>query len=357
MQMQIITNNEQSQNNMPVPPLVSILLPVYNAALYLRQAVDSIFSQTYEDFEIIALNDGSTDASLEVLHSYCDPRMRIVNSSTNKGVIWNLNRGLMLARGSYIAQLDSDDIAHPSRLEKQVSFLDSHPEIALVGTWANLIDETGHTFDICQTTVESKEIQVLLFKHNCIIHSSVMFRKECVVKIGGYDPASVYAEDYDLWLRLSELHAIANLPETLVSYRIHGRQISFKKLKAQHTAADAARQAALIRRKGIGMLSKDEKLPEQTAWQRLNGAEATIGRDYLVWASRYKQMGRRNMAIKLSLLALLHSPFSEEARNAVFETLINRFLSHEQLRALRWYRYRIKSFIFGRKTHSKGENK
>ncbi len=200
-------------------PRVSILLPVYNCAPFLKDAITSLFTQTFSDFELIAINDGSVDESLEILKSFTDSRLRIVNNGCNLGLVASLNMGIALAESEYIARHDADDVAHPDRLFKQISFLDSYPLIGLLGCAYQKIDERGKPLEIQQFPLENADLQEHLLFGNHFCHPAVMMRRSVLSRIGGYDSQFGTAEDYDLWLRLAEAGEVANLRQPLVSYR------------------------------------------------------------------------------------------------------------------------------------------
>ncbi len=205
-------------------PKVTVLMPVYNAALFLREAIESILSQSFRDFELLIINDGSTDNSIQIIESFSDLRIKVVNNEQNLGVIKSRNKGLVLARGEYIANMDADDISLSSRLEKQVQFLDRHPEVVVLATKLTLIDEEGKgqgywKDDYNCTTIE--QIKQTLPVINCIGQPTVMMRNDIVKKIR-YNEKFLHNEDWGLWLNiLSNGHVIAKLEETLVNYRIH----------------------------------------------------------------------------------------------------------------------------------------
>ena len=214
-------------------PVVSVILPFYNAALYLREAIDSILAQTFTDFELLLVNDGSTDGSESIIQSYTDERIRYIKNETNSGLIFSLNRGIELAGGEWIARMDADDIALPRRLEKQLSFLTINPS-ALLATTVKLIDDSGISLpdwkdDIAHTT--ALQIRKFLPKNNCIAHPTVM-GKASLFKRYQYVQNQKYSEDYDLWLRLSaDGVTIAKLAEPLLYYRILPTSITrFKKV-------------------------------------------------------------------------------------------------------------------------------
>ncbi|HUL01149.1 MAG TPA: glycosyltransferase family A protein [Nitrospirota bacterium] len=201
-------------------PLVSVLLPVYNGATYLAEAIDSILNQTWQDFELIILNDGSKDKSADIILGYDDPRIRYFEHE-NRGLAATLNRGIGLADGKYIARQDHDDISKPERFAKQVEYLDAYPECAMVGTWADLLIQ-GEVRELAlRHPTESAEIKVELLFANPFVHTSIMMRKGCLQDVGGYavDPAREPPEDFELWSRLARRYEVANIPEALVLYR------------------------------------------------------------------------------------------------------------------------------------------
>lgn len=198
-------------------------MPVYNGERFLREAIDSVLSQTYRDFELLVLNDGSTDASRSIVNSYTDRRIRLIDNEQNRGLTATLNRGLAEASSALIARQDADDLSSPNRLAKQVEFLSHHPDVALVGTQARFIDKRGYSSgSILQRACCHDSIKWDLLFDNSFTHSSVMFRKGVVLgEFGGYDETFSYCQDYDLWSRVARCHRVANLRETLVGYRVH----------------------------------------------------------------------------------------------------------------------------------------
>ncbi|HOZ86521.1 MAG TPA: glycosyltransferase, partial [Bacteroidia bacterium] len=203
---------------------VSVLMPVYNASLYLEEAISSILNQSYSDFELIIINDGSTDNSLEIIERFSDTRIILVNNKKNSGIINARNQGLQLAKGKYIANMDADDVSLPQRFEKQVKFLDSHPETAILATRLILITPEGEQSGVwpedyyCVTT---KDIANTLPVINCIGQPTVMMRTEIVRRIG-YHEKFKNNEDWGLWLSvLAEGQGIAKLSEPMLLYRQH----------------------------------------------------------------------------------------------------------------------------------------
>jgi glycosyltransferase involved in cell wall biosynthesis len=209
-------------------PVVSIVMPVYNAERYLELAIKSILNQTHEDYEFIIIDDGSMDDTLDIIKAYSknDKRIRILVNQKNLGIVASLNYGLANARGKYIARMDADDYSHPLRIEKQVAYLDSHPEIGLLGTAYRSIDETGHCLVIRDIPSEDIVIRWISLFNCAFNHPSVMFRNDIYKIVGGYNPDMENAEDYDLWSRMLHYTKVANLLDPLVDYRKNELQIS-----------------------------------------------------------------------------------------------------------------------------------
>ena len=230
-------------------PLVSVLMPVYNGEPYLREAVESILNQSFTDFEFIIIDDGSTDKTPEILKSYADPRLVVVNQA-NIGVTQSLNKAINMARGQYIARMDADDISLPKRLQMQVEFLEKHPTVGLVGTSVIHFDEDGKMIMEKLLLTESAWIKEALLSENQLCHGSVMFRRECIEKVGGYREEFKHIEDYDLWLRIAEHYEVANLAAPLYKWRFNpdGISVSHKLEQDRYTAL--ARQCAERRRRG-----------------------------------------------------------------------------------------------------------
>lgn len=200
-------------------PLVSVILPVYNAEKYLKESIDSILNQTFTDFEFIIINDGSKDKSADIIKSYSDARIVYIEQQ-NIGLANTLNKALGIAKGKYIARQDNDDISHKDRFKKQVEFLEKNPTIALVGTWARIIDEAGNdTGRSHKHACNSDYLKLELVFDNPFVHSSIMAKKDGLLQVGGYNLSNEIFEDHNLWSRVSYQYDVANLPEELLLYR------------------------------------------------------------------------------------------------------------------------------------------
>jgi len=229
---------------------VSVLMPVFNGEKYLGVAVESILAQTYPDFELVILDDGSTDGSLRMLRQFHrrDPRIRII-SREHRGFDETANQLIGLARGEYVALMAQDDIALPERLALQVAFLRNHPEVLCVGGSFELIDEEGRYLTVLRQPETDRDIQRLNLAGRNSIHSAcVMSRREPLLALGGFDPNFYPSEDLDLWLRLGEIGKLANLREPVLRYRIHSESISAQTQSQMHAAARRACERAWQRR-------------------------------------------------------------------------------------------------------------
>ena len=214
-------------------PRVSIVMPVYNALPYLKEAVRSLLTQTFAEIEIVALDDKSTDGSGEFLESIEDPRMRVFRGE-KQGVARLRNRGLNLARGQYYAVMDADDISLPRRIERQVAFMDRNPDIVACGSQAITIDGAGEELGPRECPQRQAEIFASLATCICpMIAPTTIIRVQPLLAVGGYDSGLETSEDFDLWWRLSSRGRLANLPDVLLKYRWHGANESIVKWASQ----------------------------------------------------------------------------------------------------------------------------
>lgn len=248
-------------------PQVSVVLPVWNGERFLKESVDSILAQDFRDFELIIVDDGSTDATGEIISQYADDaRVRVLRQE-NKGLVAALNAGLELSRAALIARLDADDVALPHRLTAQLAYLDSNPNVMAVGSAIELMDAGGRSLGTRRYPV-GKEMATLGLLDGCTLaHPAVMMRKGAVQKVGAYRECFRHAEDYDLWLRVIELGYVDNLPETLIRYRIHDHSVTKKHSARQSFAAKAA--LLLHRRSQAGERLGDSLDPKPISYHTL----------------------------------------------------------------------------------------
>ena len=264
-------------------PAVSVVMPVYNAGRWLRDAVESVLRQTLASLELVAIDDGSTDGSTQLLEqaARADDRVRVIRQS-HQGVVEAMNRGLAESRAPLIARLDADDLAHQTRLARQAEFLERRPDVGLVGAWAIEIDELGRARGRRTPETEPRALKTLLRRTNPIIHSAVMARTDLLRGLGGYRAAFQTAEDYDLWCRASEVTEIANMPEFLVSYRMHSGGVSCGDPLRQAFSARLTKRSAVARREyGI---DPAEALDGPPDWR----SEAAVEAFYAVDAGLYR---------------------------------------------------------------------
>lgn len=201
-------------------PVISVIMPVYNGGDYLREAIDSIINQTYTDFEFIIINDGSSDNSEEIILSYSDERIRYVKNQENLQIVKTLNKGISLARGEFIARMDADDISISNRFEKQIEFMNSHPEISVCGSWIELF---GAAEGVCRYPAVHEEIKAELIYNTALAHPSLLIRKS-FFDTYQYEDKYNKAEDYVLWTKAVRTHMFANIPTVLLKYRLHNNQ-------------------------------------------------------------------------------------------------------------------------------------
>jgi glycosyltransferase involved in cell wall biosynthesis len=233
-------------------PAISVVMPVYNGEAFLAEAIESILNQTFADFEFIIVDNGSTDKTPEILSRYASRDARIrVHQQEERGVGPSYDLAISLAKGRYIARMDSDDIALPTRFQQQFEFLENHPEIGVLGGAATIISADGQPLDVLRPPCSDPEIRlVMTTQSNVMIQPSVMMRREIVLALGGCRQQVLDAMDYDFFLRALERCKIANLDAPLLRYRVHAQQLSVRKIKSQVMSVLAARAAAALRRSG-----------------------------------------------------------------------------------------------------------
>jgi glycosyltransferase involved in cell wall biosynthesis len=235
-----------------------VIIPVRDGARYLGEALQSMLDQDLADIEVIVIDDGSCDNSAAIATSLGerDGRVNVV-ANRGTGIVDALNMGISLARAPLVARMDCDDVSMPDRLRRQVACFDADPDLQLLGTAGMQIDRDGKTLGPLDVPVGNEQLRDALARHNPMLHPTVMLRTEAVRRAGGYRRAFTYAEDYDLWLRLSETGKLANMDARLVKLRSHPGQISRVKEDQQKAAAALARQSAQLRRVGAEPFDAD----------------------------------------------------------------------------------------------------
>lgn len=213
-------------------PSVSVLMPVYNDERYLRESVDSILDQTYPKFEYLIIDDGSTDDTWEILTTYDDSRIRLIQNKRNIGLTPSLIKGLEMSRGRYIARMDADDISLPDRLEKQIDFLEQNQGVGFLGSAVQTIDRLGRPLEVWSFPESHMLIKWALCFYSPFVHPAMVMRRD-ILAVNGYDERLNYAQDYDLWRRFIWHTRAANLPDVLLRLRKHPHNITTAHLEEQ----------------------------------------------------------------------------------------------------------------------------
>lgn len=271
-------------------PLVSVIMPVFNSASFLHKAIDCILSQSFVDFEFIAVDDGSTDESQTILEDYSkhDSRFFLLRNKKNKGVTASLNLGLSQSKGDYIVRFDSDDICVPFRIETQLNYMEQNREIGASGSWVKLIGEQATTW---RPPITPHDIHCHLLFRNALAHSSVIIRRSALEKAGmAYDPSFRFAQDYELWVRLSMSTRLANLPQFLTTYNSHSNRVSHRFAHQQIESANRVR-ALQIHRLGIEPTPDDIGLHVSLANLNYEKSETYLKKAEL-WLRRLQSQNR-----------------------------------------------------------------
>lgn len=223
-------------------PKISVIMPVYNVEKYIFLAVQSILDQTFENFELIILDDASTDKTYDIINQFSDKRIIKLQNKTNKGIANTLNEGLKIARGEFVSRMDGDDISKTDRFEKQLNFMKCNPELIISGTCMELINSDGKFIKSQEKKSCNEEIGIkLFFGYTSLAHPSIIIRKQLLdLFCLRYDSAFQYAEDYDLYCRSTQYAPMGNLKESLIQYRLHDESVSQKFHMQQQIDAKAA---------------------------------------------------------------------------------------------------------------------
>jgi radical SAM superfamily enzyme YgiQ (UPF0313 family) len=232
-------------------PRVSVLMAVHNGDMFIEEALQSVYDQSWQDFEVVIVDDASTDATPDILLALKDSRTFLYRNQENKGLTRSLNIGINLCRGDYVARMDADDVSYPQRFSRQVSFLEAHPDCVAAGCWCRKIDAQGNVcgaYDKKSTTPDEIEKR-LLFRGNSIAHGTAMIRRTALMNVGGYNEEYIYAQDHDLWLRLSEYGDLFNMDEYLVGLRCWSGNITATKTEEQLEFSQRAMREAVRRRR------------------------------------------------------------------------------------------------------------
>jgi hypothetical protein len=299
----------------PNLPRVSVVLPVWNGELFVARAVESILAQTFRSFELIVVDDGSTDRTASILEEFARRDRRVVLiRSAHGGLSHALNAGIDVARGLCIARMDADDVSLPKRLEKQMAYLDANPDCVVIGSGVEVIDDAGAV--VGETTfAETHEAitAALIGGRSPIAHPTVVVRRDALVAAGGYDGSRYPSEDFDLWLKLSRVGRLANMSESLLQYRRHQGAVSVR---------DRAQQLAMTTsivneaRRHLGMSPIRKRL--------LEGGRSHKARYHFDCARFALVGGRRVAAARHARISIANDPLCVEAYAALLACLLPR---------------------------------
>ena len=310
-------------------PRISVIMPAYNAARFIGKAVDGILAQTYGDFELIVVDDGSSDDTAAVLQGYDDERLRILVNETNQGIVYALNKGIGAARGEFIARQDADDFSMPNRFEKQIAYMQDNPQCALLGARGKTMDGDGRALNTPSPRTKIRAITFdELLGRNCLApHGVIMMRKAALDDVGLYNPTFTNAEDYELWMRISRKYAAAKLPDILYVSRVHGAaQISYRHTAWQALADWLARDLhsdkitpAQAEVYAANITEYYEHLPKRGKLffhQRCAGGAEYLGNwnDALQHYQKLRELGGWNFAIARKLFKLKRQVRNQSAR-------------------------------------------
>lgn len=241
-------------------PHVSVLMPAFNAESYIAKAIDSVLAQTYPNFELVVINDGSIDLTAKVVESYSDSRLRLINKPKNEGLAFARNAGLKAAKGRYVAWLDADDFAHPRRLERQVRILERMPLVGLCGSWVRTVGlEPEQTWRYPR---RHEYIRANMMFDDPLATSAVMMRRSIAINNGlVFNEENAPAEDYDYWEQYARVAHVINVPQVLAFHRIHESQTS---TRDAHRTRSAVRriQERQLERLGLTLNDSDWEIHE-----------------------------------------------------------------------------------------------
>lgn len=303
---------------------MTVLLPVYNGADVVGNAIESVLAQSWDDFELLIIDDGSTDTTTHVIAGHVDPRIRLVHNDRNLGITATLNRGLDLACGKYIARMDADDLCHPLRLERQIRFLDASPETGVVGSWTKVLSTAADSRTAARFMARAivyralridgyvfhpqsdAEIRFVMMLNCPLSHPSVMVRKSLIDEYGlRYE--FPFAEDYEFWTRCAQRTQFANIPEVLLTYRQHSSNTS-KKYAAEYRAC-----ANLVRVHQLEMLGIPVDQSERDLHCALASYEFAGGLDDLhaakLWLEKLVEFAIAQLGLDREGAARLVSPY------------------------------------------------
>lgn len=288
---------------------ITVLMPVYNAEKYLTEAINSVLCQTHSDFELLIVNDGSRDRSLEIINSYEDQRIRVITQE-NAGVSAALNTGLKEAKGKYIARFDADDVCYPTRIEEQYRFMQAHPDYVIIGADIDYIDKDGEYLFSYQTFGHTNEEIKERISMGCpFVHSVVMYKKDTVLGMGGYEVKAHTFEDYFLWMKLIDKGKVFNFNKPMIKVRFNPESVTVDFKDYSETflrlREKALKTGIITDEEGQLLLQNVKKLDMRTKEFSYNNM---LGKKYL-WNNYNPRKARRHLWKALKIKPFTISPY------------------------------------------------
>jgi glycosyltransferase involved in cell wall biosynthesis len=331
-----------------ITPMISVIMPVYNAGEYVKEAIESILNQTYSDWELIIIDDCSTDNSVEIIQSFHDKRIVLLKNEINSGIAKTSNKGLKIAQGKYITRMDSDDIAFPLRFEKQVKFLEENPDYVLCACDVQMFGARREFFTLPE---KDQQLKVSLLYQNPFVNSSVLIRGKDFKKYL-YNELFSTAEDYELWINLKEEGKFASIPEVLFQYRVHSDSISFT---SKHTMSQIHRDLLIKQLNQLNIQPSSEELFVHAAFSNLKGRKDIDPNTFLPQLKKWMQKlleanaiqsiyDPKEMELMLAFRWILAAYFLNKPCRAVFFFLKKNIFSfpYRKLCKLLLRKYKIK---------------
>lgn len=291
-------------------PSITVLMPAYNAEEYIAEAIDSVLAQTYTDYELLIINDGSTDSTEQIIKAYADPRIRL-HTQANAGVIGALNTGLQLAQADLIARFDADDVCYTQRLQVQYDFMMANPDHVLVGSASDYIDKDGeYLFEWQPPAYTNEELKAIINETSPFDHPAIIYRKDVAVKLGGYPKGAIHFEDHLFWTLFFKEGKLCNLREPLIKHRFNPASVTidekwrgpvFKEIKYNAikqgfiTEEDAQRLKELL-------ATQDLKVYKEAAYYSM------VGKKYL-WNNYKPKKARAHLAKAISIMPSKAEPY------------------------------------------------
>lgn len=242
--------------------MVTVLMPVYNAGEFIKEAIDSILDQTYEEFEFLIINDGSTDSSINIIESYKDKRIKLINNTENVGFTKSLNKGIEIAQGKYIVRMDADDIAETNRIEVQVEFMEDNEDVAVAGSNVVIfLSDKPLIKKLTDFPTRYSEIKCKLLFESPIMHQTVIMRKDVLLE-NNYRYKGEYKniEDYELWMEMAEDHKIVNISKKLLRYRVISNSITNRSLKRMSDKIKGMKKVYILGLDYLGVEYSEDEL-------------------------------------------------------------------------------------------------